>query len=75
MPFSLSFVPGFTTTGTTASGAKQRRPSTLCGQLEKHWADFTDISFGEPNQALDEDRAALRKAADVLRAYAEALRS
>jgi exonuclease VII large subunit len=47
----------------------------LAGKLEKHWADFTAISFREPNQALEEDRAALRKAADVLRAYAEALRS
>jgi hypothetical protein len=47
----------------------------LVRQLEKHWADFTDISLAKSNQALDEDRAALRVAADVLRAYAEALRS
>jgi hypothetical protein len=26
----------------------------LVRQLEKHWADFTDISVAKPNQALDE---------------------
>jgi hypothetical protein len=47
----------------------------LARQLDKYLGDFTDLSFGEPNRALDEDRAALHRSAEALRAYAEALRS
>jgi exonuclease VII large subunit len=46
----------------------------LARQLDNSWGDFAEIWLAEPNQALDEDRAALQKAAEVLRAYAEALR-